>query len=87
MNWYRSIIKSLDECEATVFFIDYGNTEVVNYNKIKEIDPQYSKMPAQAIHCKLYCPTKAAWTDEESDSVVNKLEESKLEVEFINSDS
>lgn len=34
------------EC-ARVFFVDYGNSEDMPYNQVKELAPRFSKLPFQ----------------------------------------
>ncbi|KAL7301892.1 hypothetical protein TKK_0005492 [Trichogramma kaykai] len=86
-NWYRAVIKSVSSNTATVHFVDYGNFEAVSFDKLQEIDPEIVKLPAQAVHCKLFCPCKSTWSPEESDALVGAIENKNLEAEFISEDN
>lgn len=54
LKWYRAVIKSTEEKNATIQFIDYGNTETVELNKIKSIQKEFLELPIQAVNCKLF---------------------------------
>jgi len=58
MAFYRGKVLSLDRNGALVFFIDYGNSDVVKYEKIMEISeemvrdyPNLVKTPGLALEC------------------------------------
>lgn len=84
--WYRALIKSVDSSSATVYFVDYGNTESVNFSKIREIDPDFTQMTAQALKCKL-AGTKTSWTVDDIKTLRDLLEKSWLEVEFVSEEN
>ncbi|XP_020712473.2 maternal protein tudor-like [Athalia rosae] len=86
-TWYRAIVKANNGGTATVKFIDYGNSEVVAYDKIKELQPVFAKLSAQAVHCKLFGASKSVWTDGEIDSFSQSAEGIPLEAEFITQDN
>ncbi|XP_059473656.1 maternal protein tudor-like isoform X2 [Neocloeon triangulifer] len=51
-NWYRGIIKKIESAKASVFFVDYGNTEEVPLSKLRATNRTIvSNKPAQAIRC------------------------------------
>ncbi len=52
-GWYRATITAMRDTEARVQFADYGNKQVVPISKLKQIKPEYMKLPAQAIKCSL----------------------------------
>ncbi|KAF3429302.1 hypothetical protein E2986_02688 [Frieseomelitta varia] len=54
LKWYRAVIKSTEENNAIIQFIDYGNTETVELNKIKSMQKEFLELPIQAVHCKLF---------------------------------
>jgi len=83
LKWYRAIIKSIEDNSAIVEFVDYGNTESVNFTKIKKIREEFVKLPMQAIHCKLFGLTNAV--DKESMQTIffNRVEGKLLRVEFV----
>lgn len=54
LKWYRAMIKSAEGNNATIQFIDYGNTETVELNKLKSIQEEFLELPVQAVQCKLF---------------------------------
>ncbi|OXU22838.1 hypothetical protein TSAR_002680 [Trichomalopsis sarcophagae] len=86
-QWYRAIVKSVEATSATVHFIDYGNDETISFDKIKEIEPEFLKLPAQAVHCKLFCPSKSTYTKEESDKFADTADGLELESEFVSEEN
>ncbi|XP_024937429.1 maternal protein tudor isoform X2 [Cephus cinctus] len=83
LKWYRAVIREVEGSSATVQFVDYGNTEKIESSKIKELDAEVSRLPAQAIHCKLLAANKTEWTAEEIDAFSASIEGKSLEAEFI----
>lgn len=86
LKWYRAIIKSVEENNAIVEFVDYGNTESVDLMKIKVISEEFLKLPMQAVHCKLLGLTN---TDDEKNQTIflEKAEGKPLQVEFISEEN
>ena len=80
--WYRAQV-----CETTVegvavYFVDHGNQEVVSHSKIQYLDPEFAKLPAQAVPCSLaeVLPSGGAgWTDEG----VEKFTDMVIEKQFV----
>ena len=63
--WYRSIVISLDGGDkATVEFVDYGNRDTVQIDKLKELSEPLLKDPPFAISCSLDGVTATSFTDE-----------------------
>lgn len=81
LKWYRVVIKSVEENSATVEFVDYGNTESVDFTKIKVIQEKFLKLPMQAVHCKLL----GLISDKENEYTIfsENVEEKLLEIEFV----
>lgn len=54
-EWYRAKITARTGTDYTVFFIDYGNTDVVKIGRLKPLDPTLGpkEMSPQALECKL----------------------------------
>ncbi|XP_046743365.1 maternal protein tudor [Diprion similis] len=82
-KWYRAVVQTNNADSASVHFIDYGNTETVEHDKIKELQPDLAKLSVQAVHCKLFGATKTTWSDEEIDAFVQSAEGIPLEAEFV----
>ena len=80
--WYRAQV-----CETTVegvavYFVDHGNQEVVSHSKIQYLDPEFAKLPAQAVPCSLaeVLPSGGtSWTNES----VEKFTDMVIEKQFV----
>ncbi|XP_048844253.1 tudor domain-containing protein 1-like [Brienomyrus brachyistius] len=50
--WYRAMVQSmLPDGKVEVFFVDYGNTCVVDWADLRSIHPEHLKVPFQALRC------------------------------------
>lgn len=67
-HWYRGLVKEIfqDNKKAKVHFVDYGNVETVDMDKLRTILPQFLKLPFQGIRCWLsdIKPVNKLWTSE-----------------------
>ena len=52
MNAPRSVVESMKE-KFEVFYIDYGNQEMVPYTQLRPLDPSVSNAPGLAQLCSL----------------------------------
>ncbi|KAI5640546.1 tudor domain-containing protein [Phthorimaea operculella] len=52
-GWQRAKILEIEETTATVFLGDHGDDDVVMLDKVKILEPQFRKLPAQAVLCRL----------------------------------
>ncbi|XP_077997158.1 ATP-dependent RNA helicase TDRD9-like [Glandiceps talaboti] len=52
-KYYRARVQSLKGNIVEVFFLDYGNVEIVERRKIREIPPELLTLPFQAFECVL----------------------------------
>lgn len=41
-NWYRGRVESFDDSTATVFYVDYGNSENVSFNTLRALDSEFN---------------------------------------------
>ncbi|XP_070574044.1 uncharacterized protein [Ptychodera flava] len=58
-RWNRAVVTSVtDNGCYDVFFVDYGDTDIVSKENIRPIPSRYLELPFQAIQCKLWnvCP-------------------------------
>ncbi len=53
-RWYRATVTSIADSDATVYYVDYGNSCHVKVNDLREILPAVAKIPPQAVACSLY---------------------------------
>ena len=60
-DWYRGRVKSLTSSEAEVEFVDYGNSEMVSFNHVKDVEKDFMQLPQQAVLCGLDA-TKDHWS-------------------------
>lgn len=61
-QYYRSVVQELlNDDSIKVFFVDFGNMEVVNQCHIYELSDDYCQMPAQAVHCRLGGIASQSW--------------------------
>lgn len=81
-RWYRAEVKSVEISSATVYFVDYGNSETVSFSKIKKIEPDFLELPAQAFQCHIF-NAKTLWTVEENQAFKDQIINTNLKVEFV----
>ncbi|NXQ12103.1 TDRD1 protein, partial [Peucedramus taeniatus] len=66
-NWYRAVVRSVtSDGSVRVSFVDYGNTEDVPRDNIRQISSSFLKLPFQAIKCWLsgIKPENSKWNPE-----------------------
>ncbi|KAK0163339.1 hypothetical protein PV327_007031 [Microctonus hyperodae] len=86
-TWYRAVIQSVESTGAIVRFIDYGNTELVTFDKIKVLQEEFTKLPTQAIGCKLLAVPNTEWDASQLDRFTAIADIKPLEAEFIAHDN
>ncbi|KAJ6647444.1 Tudor and KH domain-containing protein [Pseudolycoriella hygida] len=58
-EWYRAkILHKLSDVNFRVFYVDYGNCGLVNFNDLRQWDSEFDSYPFQALECKLDNITK-----------------------------
>lgn len=78
-EFYRATVTELSETQVTVFFVDYGNTEVVDKSDIRTLPPEFKKIPQLAQKCCLagVRPKNGKWSESALDfftqAVTNKV--------------
>ncbi|XP_068054207.1 tudor domain-containing protein 1 isoform X2 [Anomalospiza imberbis] len=66
-NWYRAVVQNVtSDGRVRVSFVDYGNTEDVPRDNIRQISSSFLKLPFQAIKCWLsgIKPGNSKWNPE-----------------------
>ncbi|KAH8243105.1 hypothetical protein KR032_004626 [Drosophila birchii] len=55
-RWYRAVVKEIQEStqQATVFYIDFHDTEQVSYTRLKEMPKKLFMFPLRCFHVKLH---------------------------------
>lgn len=52
-DFYRATVSEVGETQIKVFFVDYGNTEVVDRSNIRTLPEEFKKLPWLALKCTL----------------------------------
>ncbi|XP_066533044.1 tudor domain-containing 6 [Hoplias malabaricus] len=52
--FYRAAVCKVKDEKAEVFFLDYGNTELVDCLNLRELPLRFQNLPALAVRCALY---------------------------------
>ncbi|XP_059837816.1 tudor domain-containing 6 [Hypanus sabinus] len=83
--FYRAVITEILDGQFRVFFIDYGNMEVVSWHDVKALLPEYRKLPALAIKCCLadLFPKEGTWSREAVDYFEKAVFEKHLVVHVL----
>eukprot|EP00731_Ephydatia_muelleri_P018001 Em0011g41a len=78
--YYRAEIVAMNDKEAQVLFIDYGNRDAVPMETLLTLPLHYLDVPVQAIQCTLSdvisLDPNGMWSDEVSDTFSNMISES-----------
>lgn len=52
--WYRAkIVEILDDTTYKVFYVDFGDTDIINIEKIRKWETKFDYLPFQAIKCQI----------------------------------
>ncbi|NXL92518.1 TDR15 protein, partial [Alectura lathami] len=67
--FYRGVVTEVLHVGVTVYFLDFGNTDIVPFNDVKTLLPEFSDLPALAMCCELGCafPVEDVWVKKETD--------------------
>lgn len=52
-DFYRATVTEVSETKIKVFFVDYGNTEVVDKSNIRTLPDDFQMLPCLALKCRL----------------------------------
>ena len=75
--WYRAVVTAVQKSDVEVCFVDYGNRELVPFSKLRQLNPEFAKLPVQAIPC---CLAEVApvggggWSEEVTDKLFELVE-------------
>ncbi|NXL35438.1 TDR15 protein, partial [Glaucidium brasilianum] len=72
-HYYRGVVTEVHHVDITVYFLDFGNTDVVPCYDVKMLLPKFSNLPALAMCCALACafPVDDVWVKKETDFFKN----------------
>ncbi|XP_065177401.1 uncharacterized protein LOC135808177, partial [Sycon ciliatum] len=52
-GWYRAKVVQVTASQATVHYVDYGNSETLPISRLRAIPPRYTQVYGYALHCSL----------------------------------
>ncbi|XP_073348410.1 tudor domain-containing 6 [Pagrus major] len=81
-NFYRATVAEVGKTQIEVFFVDYGNTEVVDRNNIKALPDEFKKLPCLALKCSLagIRPKDGRWSQSACDFFIKAVTDKTLNV-------
>lgn len=81
-NFYRATVAEVCKTQIKVFFVDYGNTEVVDKNNIKALPDEFKKLPCLALKCSLagIRPKDGRWSQSACDFFIKAVTDKTLNV-------
>ncbi|XP_036942068.1 tudor domain-containing 6 isoform X2 [Acanthopagrus latus] len=81
-NFYRATVADVGKTQIKVFFVDYGNTEVVDKNNIKALPDEFKKLPCLALKCSLagIRPKDGRWSQSACEFFIKAVTEKTLNV-------
>ena len=82
-GWYRACIEEVDGKQLTVRYIDYGNSEHLNIDRVKVLNPNFEMFPRFALPCCLENHKQLKSLDTASSVLLDK----ELDVQFKNKDA
>ena len=83
-SWYRSRIISCESDRVKVFYVDYGNTEVLRVGQIRQATAQFTTSPAvQAVKCCVSDKLSSDWTRQEITAFDRAVTAPRLNCKFI----
>ena len=82
IKWYRALVtKVFSDTEVEVLFVDYGNTDSLKVETVKQIKPELLTFPLQAVKCHLE-GSKEIWTDSDVEQFEANVVDKPLHVTF-----
>nr|XP_046229723.1 tudor domain-containing 6 isoform X2 [Scatophagus argus] len=83
--FYRATVVEVGETQIKVFFVDYGNTEVVDRSNIKNLPDDFRKLPCLAVKCTLagIRPKDGRWSQNACEFFIKAVTDKTLNVRVI----
>ncbi|XP_064604917.1 uncharacterized protein LOC135470098 [Liolophura sinensis] len=85
-SWYRAKVVSTQASGVEVFFVDYGNADIVPEADLVSIKPDYLTLPAQAVQCRLFACPPVSWDHSAVRKFAEVTAEKKLLAEMMSCD-
>ena len=84
-SWYRAKVLKTAGTSVTVFFIDYGNTEVVDISNVRQANDFVLSMPALSTNCIVAdcTPLGDCWSEEEKKKTETMLLNGEYNVQVL----
>ncbi|KAL7388445.1 hypothetical protein ABVT39_014056 [Epinephelus coioides] len=81
-EFYRATVAELGEQQLKVFFVDYGNTEVVDRGNIRTLPDELKKLPCLSLKCSLagVRPKDGRWSPDACDFFIKAVTDKELTV-------
>uniref|UniRef100_A0A8C2WK66 Tudor domain containing 6 n=1 Tax=Cyclopterus lumpus TaxID=8103 RepID=A0A8C2WK66_CYCLU len=81
-EFYRATVAEASETQVKVFFVDYGNTEVVDKSNIRTLPDEFKKLPCLSLKCSLagVRPKDGKWSLSAQDLFIKAVKDKDLTV-------
>lgn len=81
-DFYRALVTDVDNTQVKVFFVDYGNSEVLDRNSIRILPEKFKILPCLALKCTLsgVRPKDGLWSQSACDFFINAVTNNTLKV-------
>uniref|UniRef100_A0A3Q4HSF7 Tudor domain containing 6 n=1 Tax=Neolamprologus brichardi TaxID=32507 RepID=A0A3Q4HSF7_NEOBR len=84
-DFYRATVTEVGETQVEVFFVDYGNTEVVDRRNLRILPAEFKKLPRLALKCTLagVRPKDGRWSQSASAFFRKAVTDKELKVHVL----
>uniref|UniRef100_UPI003AABC1A6 tudor domain-containing 6 n=1 Tax=Centroberyx gerrardi TaxID=166262 RepID=UPI003AABC1A6 len=81
-DFYRATVSEVGETQIKMFFVDYGNTEVIDRSSIRTLPDKLKKLPHLALKCRLAAvkPKDERWSQSATDFFTKAVTDKVLNV-------
>ncbi|XP_039636928.1 tudor domain-containing 6 [Perca fluviatilis] len=88
-EFYRATVVEVGETKVKVFFVDYGNTEVVDRSDVKTLFDEFKKLPSLALKCTLagVRPKDGRWNQSACEFFIKAVTDKELTVHVMAKDN
>ncbi|XP_048453434.1 tudor domain-containing protein 15-like [Rhincodon typus] len=85
LHFYRAVIKEVLDDQLRVFFVDFGNAEVVDFGAVKLLPPEYTNLPTLALNCSIahVFPIEEVWTKDATNFFKKAVFNKKLFIDVV----
>ncbi|XP_054474688.1 tudor domain-containing 6 isoform X2 [Anoplopoma fimbria] len=81
-EFYRATVAEVGETHVKVFFVDYGNTELVDRSNIRTLPDEFKKLPCLSLKCSLagVRPKDGKWSQSACDYFIKAVTDKEVTV-------